>query len=92
MTTPPSCAPGNVHILSEHNRPSLETDLVLCDVTSWVWTCFPWIWIYWVLKRDMTVKMVLLKSWVTVDKQLPMSETCHKMEIEAFMNETYMQK
>ena len=54
MATPPSCAPGNVHILGSHNRPSLETDLVLCDVSSWAWTCFPWV--NWMLKGDTKVK------------------------------------
>ena len=50
VATPPSCAPGNVHILSRHNRPSLETDLVLCDVSSYAWTCLTWT--YWFLERD----------------------------------------
>ena len=36
MTTPPSCAPGNVHILSTVHIQSLETDLVLSDVPIWV--------------------------------------------------------
>ena len=39
MTTPPSCAPGNVHILSSH---SLETDLVLSDGLTYTWTRAHW--------------------------------------------------
>ena len=41
MATPPSCALSNAHILSSHNRPSLETDLVLCDVPIWARTYIP---------------------------------------------------
>ena len=48
MATPLSCALSNVHISSSHKRPSLETDLVLCDVSTFAWTCFPWI--NWVLE------------------------------------------
>ena len=50
MATPPSCAPGNVHILSRHNRPSLETDLVLCDVPPWSSACL--LCIQWVLEEE----------------------------------------
>ena len=49
MTTPPSCALSNVHIHSSHNRPSLVTDLVLCDIPS-----YSRAWIFWILwwRRD----------------------------------------
>ena len=40
VATLPRCAPGNVHILSIHQRSSLESDLVLCDVAFLAWTCF----------------------------------------------------
>ena len=50
MATPPSCAHGNAHILSSHNRPGLETDLVLCDVPTWAWTYISWV--HWVLKGE----------------------------------------
>ena len=30
----PRCTLSNVHIFSSHNRPSLETDLVLCNVST----------------------------------------------------------
>ena len=46
MVTPPSCAHGNVHTLSSHKRPSLEYDLVLCDVPSHIWA-----WVLWVLEE-----------------------------------------
>ena len=54
VATPPSCATGNVHILSEHRRPSLDTDPVLHMVPTWAWTCLPWV--NWVLERDMILK------------------------------------
>ena len=40
VTAPPSFAPGNVHILTIHSRPTLESDLVLCDDSPWTLTCF----------------------------------------------------
>ena len=43
MATPPSCATGNVHILSDNRRLSLETDLMMCDFPIWAWTCIPWV-------------------------------------------------
>ena len=54
VATPSSCAPGNVHSLSSHNRPSLETDLVPHMVPTWAWTYLPWV--NWVLERDMILK------------------------------------
>ena len=60
MVTPLSCAPGNVHILSRHNRPSLETDLVLCDVSPRTLTCF--LWNNWILEGKMVTKMGPLKK------------------------------
>ena len=50
VATPPICAPGNVHTLSNHNRPRLENDPVLHMVPTWAWTCLPWV--NWVLERD----------------------------------------
>ena len=67
VTTPPSCAPGNVHTLSNHNRPSVETDLVLCDVSSWAWACWPWV--HWILKGDTKVKALLCYDWLIVGKK-----------------------
>ena len=52
MTTHPSYAPGTAHILSSHNRPSLETDLVLSDFLTWAWTYISWVWVHWVLKVE----------------------------------------
>ena len=43
MATPPTSALSNVHISSSHKRPSLETDLVLCDVSTLAWTRVPWV-------------------------------------------------
>ena len=37
MSAPPSCAPGNVHILSD------MPDLVLCDVSTNILTWFLWV-------------------------------------------------
>ena len=50
VATPPSCAPGNVHILSNSHRWSrLESYSVQCDVSLNAWACLSW---FWVLERE----------------------------------------
>ena len=43
MATPLSCALSNIHVSSSYKRPSLETDLVMCDVSTLAWTWVPWV-------------------------------------------------
>ena len=65
VTTPPSCALGNVHILSSHNRPSLDTHLVLCDVPPWPSACLACI--QWVLEEEIQSHQSINKMCVLKD-------------------------
>ena len=60
--TPPSCAPGNVH--SSCKRCSVETDLVMCDVPNYTWTCLPWV--NWVLEGyiQIATKLKDANEWI----------------------------
>ena len=55
MVTPPSCAPGSVHTLSSHNRPSLETNFVPCDVSTYLRA-----WVNWILEGDVINEVPML--------------------------------
>ena len=52
VTTPPSCAPGNIYIMCTVHIQTLENNPVLSDVPIWVWTYHPWI--HWVLKKEIS--------------------------------------